>query len=76
MLNGQMIESHTTNDIEVPDIDPDAFLAMLKFAYTAKSNLTPETAMGTLYAAKKYEVDGLRNACVRYLRYSFFLILM
>lgn len=25
-------------------------------------------AMGTLYAAKKYEVEGLRIACVKYLR--------
>ena len=45
MLNGPMIESHSNSDIEVPDMEPDAFLAMLRFVYSAKSNLTPETGL-------------------------------
>lgn len=42
MLYGPMKEGNTTMDIDVPDIDPSSFLAMLKFLYTAKVSLTPE----------------------------------
>ena len=42
MLYGPMKEGSTTLDIDVPDIDPPCFLAVLKFVYTAKVSLTPE----------------------------------
>ena len=43
MLNGPMKESNVSMDIEVPDMDSSAFLTMLRFVYTGKSDLTPET---------------------------------
>ena len=43
MLFGPMREGSTDMDIEVPDIDPSSFLAVLRFVYTAKVKLTPET---------------------------------
>jgi len=70
MLYGPMKEGSTTLDIDVPDIDPPCFLAVLKFVYTAKVSLTPEIAMGTLYASKKYGTQGLSHACVKYLKGS------
>jgi len=70
MLYGPMMEGNTSMDIDVPDIDPPSFLAMLRFVYTAKVSLTPEIAMGTLYASKKYGIEGLSHACVKYLRSS------
>jgi len=70
MLNGPMKEGSSNIDIDVPDIEPSDFLTLLKFVYTAKIDLSPETAMGTLYAAKKYGVPGLRQACLKYLKNS------
>jgi hypothetical protein len=45
MLYGPMKEGKANIDIEVPDMEPEAFLTMLKFVYTAKADLTPETGM-------------------------------
>mmetsp|Transcript_31253 Transcript_31253/g.48437 ORF Transcript_31253/g.48437 Transcript_31253/m.48437 type:complete len:430 (-) Transcript_31253:40-1329(-) len=70
MLYGPMKEGNTTMDIDVPDIDPPCFLAVLRFLYTAKVSLAPESAMGTLYASKKYGIQGLSYACVKYLKSS------
>ena len=45
MLNGNMKESNIELDIDIPDMDSSAFLPMLKFVYTGKSDLTPETGI-------------------------------
>lgn len=68
MLYGPMKEGAAHVDIDVPDLDETCFMNLLRFVYTAKAELTPETAMGTLYAAKKYGVQGLRSSCVKYLQ--------
>merc|ERR1712137_627584 len=65
-----MREGSSDMDIEIPDMDPSSFLAVLRFVYTARVSLSPDTAMGTLYAAKKYGVTGLSDACVNFLRHS------
>ncbi len=56
--------------IEVPDVDPDAFLTMLKYLYCDEIDLTPDNVLATLYAAKKYLVPALANACVKFLESS------
>ena len=43
----------------VPDVDPDAFLAMLKYLYCDNIQLKPDTVLATLYLAKKYIVPHL-----------------
>ncbi|KAI1301294.1 BTB/POZ domain-containing protein 2 [Halotydeus destructor] len=67
MFNGKM--AHTEPDIELPDVEPAAFLALLKFLYTDEvSSIGPETVMTTLYTAKKYAVPSLEKNCVDFLK--------
>lgn len=55
------------DEIRVPDVDPDAFMAMLRFIYSEEINLEPESVLPTLYAAKKYMVNPLANECINFL---------
>lgn len=66
MFNGGM--ASTTKEIELPDIEPAAFLALLKFLYSDEVEIGPETVMTTLYTAKKYAVPSLEKACVEFLK--------
>ena len=43
MLCGPMREGSSDMDIEVPDMDPTSFLAVLRFVYTAKASFSPDT---------------------------------
>lgn len=68
MFNGQLSDqSGKLETIEITDIEPDAFLNLMKFFYTDQVTLCPETVMATLYAAKKYAACVLEFACVDYL---------
>lgn len=58
------------DEVQVPDVDPDAFLAMLKYLYCDDIHLEPDTVLATLYAAKKYIVPHLARECVRFLETS------
>ncbi|PVD19787.1 hypothetical protein C0Q70_20278 [Pomacea canaliculata] len=66
LFNGGM--ASTESVIEIPDVEPAAFLALLKFLYTDDVQIGPETVMTTLYAAKKYDVPALERACVEFLK--------
>ena len=66
LFNGGM--ATTENVIQIPDVEPSAFLALLKFVYTDEVQIGPETVMTTLYAAKKYDVPALERACVEFLK--------
>lgn len=67
MFNGHMA---VTDDsaIEIPDVEPSAFRALLKFLYTDEIIVESETVMSILYAAKKYAVPALEHECVEYLK--------
>jgi BTB/POZ domain-containing protein 1/2 len=56
------------NDIELPDVEPAAFMALLNFLYSDDVIIGPESVMTTLYTAKKYAVPALENACVDFLK--------
>ncbi|GAB1609291.1 BTB/POZ domain-containing protein 1-like [Argonauta hians] len=56
------------NIIEIPDVEPSAFLALMRFLYCDEVQIDPETVMTTLYAAKKYSVPALEKACVEFLK--------
>lgn len=60
--------SSNDNVIEIPDVEPAAFLALLRFLYCDEVLIDPETVMTTLYAAKKYSVPALEKACVDFLK--------
>ena len=71
MLYGGLAVSDTdTEEVVVPDVDPDAFLAMLKYLYCDDIQLEPDTVLATLYSAKKYIVPHLARECVRFLETS------
>ncbi|CAB0001357.1 unnamed protein product [Nesidiocoris tenuis] len=66
MFNGTL--ATTAPEIEVPDVEPAAFLALLRFLYSDEVQIGPETVMTTLYTAKKYAVPALERHCVDFLK--------
>ena len=40
-------------EIELPDVEPAAFLTLLKFLYTDEVNIGPESVMTTLYTGAR-----------------------
>ncbi|CAG9106013.1 unnamed protein product [Plutella xylostella] len=57
-------------EIEVPDVEPSAFLTLLKYLYCDEIQLEADTVLSTLYVAKKYIVPHLARACVNFLETS------
>ncbi|XP_044730523.1 BTB/POZ domain-containing protein 6 isoform X2 [Chrysoperla carnea] len=57
-------------EIEVPDVEPSAFLTLLRYLYCDDIQLEADTVLATLYVAKKYIVPHLARACVTYLETS------
>lgn len=65
MFNGTLVSK--VDEIELPDVEPAAFLSLLKFLYCDEVHIGPETVMTILYTAKKYVVPALEKACVDFL---------
>ncbi|XP_037913724.1 BTB/POZ domain-containing protein 6 isoform X2 [Hermetia illucens] len=68
MFYGGLAENK--QEIKVPDVEPSAFLTLLKYLYCDEIHLEPDNILATLYAAKKYIVPHLARACVNYLEVS------
>ncbi|XP_026687359.1 BTB/POZ domain-containing protein 3, partial [Diaphorina citri] len=68
MFYGGLAENK--EEIEVPDVEPSAFLTLLKYLYCDDIQLEADTVLATLYVAKKYIVPHLARACVTYLETS------
>ncbi|XP_046402328.1 BTB/POZ domain-containing protein 6 isoform X3 [Ischnura elegans] len=68
MFFGSLAENK--QEIEVPDVEPSAFLTLLKYLYCDEIQLEADTVLATLYVAKKYIVPHLAKACVNYLETS------
>ncbi|XP_014013038.1 BTB/POZ domain-containing protein 3 [Salmo salar] len=68
MFYGELAENR--DEIRIPDVEPAAFLAMLKYIYCDEIDLSADTVLATLYAAKKYIVPHLARACVNFLETS------
>ncbi|GAB0100025.1 BTB/POZ domain-containing protein 6 [Sergentomyia squamirostris] len=58
------------SEIRVPDVEPSAFLTLLKYLYCDEIHLEADNVLATLYVAKKYIVPHLARACVNYLETS------
>ena len=67
MFNGVMAVSSTA-EIELPDVEPAAFMSMLQFLKTGEVRLGLDIVMQCLYTAKKYAVVALETACVKYVK--------
>lgn len=52
--------------IAVPDIEPDIFLEMLKFVYYDNPTIREDNLVELYYAAKKYNLSGLRSRCQQF----------
>ncbi|XP_076800314.1 BTB/POZ domain-containing protein 6-B-like [Clavelina lepadiformis] len=68
MFNGDLAENK--DEVIIPDVEPSAFLIMLKYLYCDTVCLEADTVLATLYAAKKYIVPYLAQACVQFLETS------
>ena len=73
MFNGNFAESSkatltSSNEIEIPDVELEPFLKMLKYFYTDELCIDPDSVMSTLYVAKKYAVNELEKGCVDFLK--------
>ncbi|KAJ8250187.1 hypothetical protein COCON_G00221090 [Conger conger] len=68
MFYGELAEDQ--DEIRIPDVEPAAFLAMLKYIYCDEIDLSADTVLATLYAAKKYILPHLARACVTFLETS------
>eukprot|EP00761_Pharyngomonas_kirbyi_P010238 gb/GECH01010257.1/.p1 GENE.gb/GECH01010257.1/~~gb/GECH01010257.1/.p1 ORF type:complete len:667 (+),score=153.28 gb/GECH01010257.1/:1-2001(+) len=68
MLFGYMKESQDKDQqIEIPDIAPSVFKAMLKWIYSDQVECGPENVMELFYAAKKYHLEPLIDDCVDFI---------
>ncbi|XP_046368522.2 BTB/POZ domain-containing protein 6-like isoform X5 [Haliotis rufescens] len=52
-----------TDQVLIPDIQIDNFKAFLRYLYTDDVELTPNTVLGLMYAARKYNITGLETEC-------------
>uniref|UniRef100_A0A8C4KN29 BTB domain containing 6 n=2 Tax=Dromaius novaehollandiae TaxID=8790 RepID=A0A8C4KN29_DRONO len=68
MFYGDLAE--VKSEIHIPDVEPAAFLILLKYMYSDEIDLEADTVLATLYAAKKYIVPALAKACVNFLETS------
>lgn len=66
MFNGVLATK--SEEVELPDVEPAAFLHLLKFLYSDEVRIGPESVMTTLYTAKKYAVAALEEHCVEFLK--------
>ena len=64
----RLLPEEEEDEITIPDVEPAAFLALLKFLYSDEVQIGPETVMTTLYTAKKYAVPALEKHCVDFLK--------
>ncbi|XP_053682419.1 BTB/POZ domain-containing protein 6-B isoform X2 [Sabethes cyaneus] len=68
MFYGGLAENK--QEINVPDVEPTAFLTLLKYLYCDEIHLEADNVLATLYVAKKYIVPHLARACVNFLETS------
>ena len=66
MFNGPMATQE--EEIELSDMEPDSFLCFLRYFYTGYVITRSDTAMWTLYAAKKYDVSIAEQQVVAFLQ--------
>ena len=53
MFYGGFLENTNDDTIDVPDVDPDAFLSMLKYLYCDEIDLNPDNVLATLVRLPK-----------------------
>ncbi|XP_046340690.2 BTB/POZ domain-containing protein 6-like isoform X2 [Haliotis rufescens] len=59
-----------TEEVTIPDIEPDVFREFLRYVYTDKATIKADTVAGLLYTSRKYFIDSLYSLCVTFLEKS------
>ncbi|OWF48235.1 BTB/POZ domain-containing protein 3-like [Mizuhopecten yessoensis] len=66
MFEGLMAEENSL--VTIPDIDPTTFKKMLLYIYCDDTGVDTDEAFPLLYAAQKYNIQGLVNRCGQRMR--------
>eukprot|EP01083_Nonionella_stella_P106817 308608_1 len=66
MLYGSMQESQPDSEIQIHDIEPDAFQVVLNYCYMQKPSLTSRNIIALAQIADKYQIKGLSLMCKDY----------
>ena len=64
------LQESTTSSITVSDIEPEVLKEVLAYIYTNQVPRVSTMASSLLYAAEKYELDGLKVRCEQFLSYN------
>ncbi|ELU04237.1 hypothetical protein CAPTEDRAFT_219878 [Capitella teleta] len=71
MFYGSLADhDENAKDVEIPEVEPVAFLNLLKYLYCDVVEPEPDSVLATLYVAKKYMVPHLARQCVQFLETS------
>ncbi|XP_053382111.1 kelch-like protein 8 [Mercenaria mercenaria] len=66
MFNGPLANNADTAPIE--DIEPEIMEELLRFVYCGTANLNGNNVLRCVYAARKYDITGLQEKCVEFLK--------
>eukprot|EP01083_Nonionella_stella_P259232 885345_1 len=66
MLYGSMQESQPDSEIQIHDIEPDAFQVVLNYCYMQNPSLTSHNIIALAQIADKYQIKGLSLMCKDY----------
>ena len=64
------LQESTTSSITVSDIEPEVFKEVISFIYSNQVPNLSTMAGPLLYAAEKYQLDGLKTKCEQFLSYN------
>lgn len=57
-----------TNNVEIVDFDFDTMNELLRFVYTGKVKFSPKLTMPLMQAAEKYDLQTLKQMCIKNLK--------
>ena len=60
-----LIEESKSDEVELPDIEPEIFLEILKFIYCGKIDLQPENFVRIYMVADSYLMEDLKTICYK-----------
>lgn len=66
MFFSQFAEA-SEKEVTLQDVEPDIFGAMLHYMYTDEIDIDETNVLPYLFAANRYQIDGLRKLCVEWL---------
>ncbi|VDL21468.1 unnamed protein product [Hymenolepis diminuta] len=68
--SSSQINPNNPIEVHVNDVNPVAFINMLRFIYTDEIQIDASNVLQTLFVAKKYAINIMEKACVEFLSQS------